>query len=70
MNGDLPGPAARLAAASRDDPEGPGAWPQPVPPAATMRAVILPEFGPPDVLREETLPTPVPARGGTTARSG
>ncbi|HUD77947.1 MAG TPA: zinc-binding dehydrogenase [Streptosporangiaceae bacterium] len=63
MNGDLPGSAARLAAASRDDPEGPSAWPQPVPPAATMRAVILPEFGPPDVLREETLPTPVPVRG-------
>ncbi len=28
-----------------------------------MRAVVLPAFGPPEVLREQLVPTPVAARG-------
>jgi hypothetical protein len=32
-------------------------WPAAVPPAAAMHAVVLPEFGQPDVLREAVVPT-------------
>ena len=39
------------------------AWPAAVTPAATMRAVVLPEFGRPDVLREAVVPSPAPAAG-------
>jgi len=49
-----------------DGPAGPGerdAWPAAVTPAETMHAVVLPEFGQPDVLREAVVPTPVPAAG-------
>lgn len=48
---------------------GPGAgtaadaWPELVPPPAQMRAVVLPGFGPAEVLREETLPAPRPGPG-------
>jgi len=38
-------------------------WPAAIPPAATMRAVVLPEFGKPDVLREAVVATPAPAAG-------
>ena len=38
-------------------------WPVAAAPAATMRAVVLPEFGPPEVLREDVVPTPEPAAG-------
>jgi hypothetical protein len=52
MNGKLTASAA-TSTAGRDS------WP-PVRPSPMMRAVVLPD-GPPDVLREKTLPTPVPA---------
>ncbi len=35
-------------------------WPRPVPPPATMPAVVFREFGPADVLHVEEVPTPVP----------
>ncbi|HEY2077295.1 MAG TPA: hypothetical protein VGH53_13265, partial [Streptosporangiaceae bacterium] len=38
-------------------------WSAAIPPAATMRAVILPEFGQPEVLREAVVATPAPAAG-------
>lgn len=38
-------------------------WARPVPPGPTMLAVVMPEFGPPEVLREERVPTPVPGPG-------
>jgi NADPH:quinone reductase-like Zn-dependent oxidoreductase len=51
---------------NRDRPGQLGAtdsWPAAVPPPVTMRAVVLPEFGQPDVLREAVVPTPAPAAG-------
>ena len=42
---------------------GSDSWPAAVTPAATMRAVILPQFGQPDVLMEAVVATPVPAAG-------
>ncbi len=41
----------------------PGTWPAVVRPGPTMRAVVIRGFGPPDVLRVETVPTPEPAPG-------
>jgi NADPH:quinone reductase-like Zn-dependent oxidoreductase len=52
MNGD---PPARAGASD--------GWPAAIRPPATMRAVILPEFGQPDVLCEAVVATPVPAAG-------
>ncbi len=57
MTGTLTDPAARA------EPESQDAWPVLVCPPATMHAVTLPGFGPPEVLREETIPVPVPAAG-------
>jgi NADPH:quinone reductase-like Zn-dependent oxidoreductase len=55
-------PASRRAATSAD---GAGAhpWPEPVAPGPSMRAVVLPRFGPPEVLREQPIPVPAPAPG-------
>jgi NADPH:quinone reductase-like Zn-dependent oxidoreductase len=58
-----PAAAARGEAAADHDAAAHDAWPAPVPPPPTMRAVVLPAFGPPEVLREEIVPTPVPAAG-------
>jgi NADPH:quinone reductase-like Zn-dependent oxidoreductase len=38
-------------------------WPAAVPPAEMMRAIVLPEFGQPEVLREAVVATPAPAAG-------
>jgi len=38
-------------------------WPALAAPGETMRAVVLPEFGPPEVLREDVVPVPEPAPG-------
>jgi len=52
MNGD---PPARAEACD--------CWPAATPPTATMRAIILPEFGQPEVLGEAVVATPAPAAG-------
>jgi len=52
MNGD---PSALAGARS--------CWPAAILPPATMRAVILPEFGQPDVLRPAVVATPAPGAG-------
>lgn len=38
-------------------------WPEPTPPGRTMPAAVLREFGPPEVLHVEEVPTPEPAPG-------
>jgi NADPH:quinone reductase-like Zn-dependent oxidoreductase len=65
VSGDPPVPAASVPAAAAHD-----AWPVAVPPPAMMRAVVLPAFGPPEVLREQLVPTPEAERGEVLVQVG